>query len=267
MATRIHATAVVEDGASLGENVAVGAYSCVGADVELGDGVEVDSHVVVAGATRVGRGCRLFPFASIGKPPQDLKYRGEPSRLEIGANNTIREYVTMNPGTERGGMVTRVGSGCMFMMGAHVAHDCIIGDGVIMANYASLGGHVHVGEHAIIGGLAAIHQFVRVGPHAIIGGMSGVEHDVIPYGSVMGDRAALRGLNVTGLKRRGVSRDSIRRMREAYRQLFAPRGTLKQRVTRVGAAFAETPEVMDIVNFLAAGSIRSFCLPREGRGS
>ena len=267
MAVRIHETAIVEDGARLGEDVVVGAYSCVGPDVELGDGVEIKSHVVVAGSTRVGQGCRMFPFASIGQQPQDLKYRGEPSRLEIGENNIIREYVTMNPGTKGGGMVTRVGNGCAFMVGAHVAHDCIIGDSVIMANYASLGGHVCVGDHAIIGGLAAVHQFVRIGPHAMIGGMSGVENDVIPYGSVMGDRAALCGLNIIGLKRRGFSRASIRSMRDAYRQLFEPQGTLKQRVAQVGTAFAETPEVIDIVNFLAGESIRSFCLPRENRGS
>ncbi len=267
MGTRIHETAIVGEGARLGENVVVGAYSCIGPDVKLGDGVEVDSHVVVDGATLVGRGCRVFPFASIGRQPQDLKYRGEPSRLEIGENNTIREYVTMNPGTEGGGMVTRVGNGCTFMVGAHVAHDCIIGDGVIMANYASLGGHVYVGDHAIIGGLAAVHQFVRIGPHAMVGGMSGVEHDVIPYGSVMGDRAALCGLNIVGLKRRGYSRGSIRSMREAYRLLFEPQGTLKQRVARVGVAYAEAPEVMDIVNFMTGESIRSFCLPREDRGS
>ncbi|MCE2493690.1 MAG: acyl-ACP--UDP-N-acetylglucosamine O-acyltransferase [Alphaproteobacteria bacterium] len=267
MAARIHETAIVEDGARLGEDVVVGAYSCVGPGVELGDGVEIKSHVVVAGSTRVGQGCRMFPFASIGQQPQDLKYRGEPSRLEIGENNTIREYVTMNPGTEGGGMVTRVGNGCAFMVGAHVAHDCIIGDSVIMANYASLGGHVCVGDHAIIGGLAAVHQFVRIGRHAMIGGMSGVEHDVIPYGSVMGDRAALCGLNIIGLKRRGFSRASIRSMRDAYRRLFEPQGTLKQRVAQVGTTFAETPEVMDIVNFMAGESIRSFCLPREDRGS
>ena len=267
MGTEIHQTAVVEDGAIIGDGVKIGAYSCVGGDVELGNDVEVNSHVVIGGSTRIGRGCRLFPFASIGQQPQDLKFHGEASRLEIGEDNTIREYVTMNPGTEGGGMETRVGNGCTFMVGAHVAHDCIIGDGVIMANYASLGGHVFVGDHAIIGGLAAIHQFVRIGPHAMIGGMSGVEQDVIPYGSVMGERAALCGLNLVGLKRRGFTRDSIRSMRDAYRQLFDPQGTLKHRVEQVGTSYTDTPEVMDIVKFLAGDSIRSFCLPREDRGS
>lgn len=267
MSTQIHQTAVVESGGALGEGVSIGAYSCVGSNVELGDNVELKSHVVVGGSTRIGRDCRIFPFASVGQQPQDLKFHGEPSRLEIGENNTIREYVTMNPGTEGGGMITRVGSDCTFMVGAHVAHDCIIGDGVIMANYASLGGHVYVGDHAIIGGLAAVHQFVRIGSHAMIGGMSGVEQDVIPFGSVMGDRAALCGLNIVGLKRRGFPRESIRSMREAYRQLFDSQGTFKERVEQVKDSYAETPEVMDIVNFLSDDSIRSFCLPRERRGS
>lgn len=266
MGTEIHQTAVVEEGAIIGDGVKIGAYSCVGGEVELGNDVEVNSHVIIGGSTRIGRGCRLFPFSSIGQQPQDLKFHGEASRLEIGEDNTIREYVTMNPGTEGGGMETRVGSGCTFMVGAHVAHDCIIGDGVIMANYASLGGHVFVGDHAIIGGLAAIHQFVRIGPHAMIGGMSGVEQDVIPYGSVMGERATLCGLNLVGLKRRGFTRDSIRNMRDAYRQLFDPEGTLKQRAKQVGISYTDTPEVMDIVRFLVGDSIRSFCLPKEDRG-
>ena len=267
MVTKIHQTAVIEEGASLGVNVTIGAYSCVGADVELGDNVELKSHVVVGGSTRIGNGCRLFSFASIGQQPQDLKFHGEDSWLEIGENNTIREYVTMNPGTEGGGMVTRVGDNCTFMVGDHVAHDCVIGDGVIMANYASLGGHVYVGDSAIIGGLAAVHQFVRIGSYAMIGGMSGVEQDVIPYGSVMGDRAALCGLNIVGLKRRGFTRDIIRSMRDAYGQLFDSQGTLQERTKQVGSYYAETQEVMDIVEFLSGESTRSFCLPREDRGS
>lgn len=267
MGTNIHQTAIVEEGASLGMNVTIGAYSCVGANVQLGDNVELKSHVVIGGSTRIGSGCRLFSFASIGQQPQDLKFHGEDSWLEVGENNTIREYVTMNPGTEGGGMVTRVGSNCMFMVGAHIAHDCAIGDGVIMANYASLGGHVYVGDNAIIGGLAAVHQFVRIGSYAMIGGMSGVEQDVIPYGSVMGDRATLCGLNIVGLKRRGFTRDIIRSMRDAYSQLFDSRGTLQDRAQQVRISYAKTKEVMDIVEFLSGETTRSFCLPREDRGS
>jgi UDP-N-acetylglucosamine acyltransferase len=265
MTAAIHPTAIVETGARIGDGVTVGAYCCIGPDVEIGAGTTLSSHVVIAGRTRIGARSRIFPFASIGQQPQDLKFRGEPSRLEIGEGNTIREYVTMNPGTEGGGMLTRVGNGCTFMAGAHVAHDCHIGDHVIMANYASLGGHVHVGDHAIIGGLAAVHQFVRIGAHAMVGGMSGVESDVIPYGSVMGDRAYLNGLNLVGLKRRGFDRARIREMREAFRRLFAEDGTLKERVSEVRETYAGAPEIMDIVEFMLDESLRAYCLPTGQR--
>ena len=188
------------------------------------------------GHTKIGPRTKIYPFASVGLPPQDLKFKGELSTLEIGADCTIREQVTMNPGTEGGGLVTRVGSNCLFMVGAHVAHDCQVGDGVVMANNATLAGHVCVGDYAVIGGLAAVHQFVRIGAHAMIGGMSGVEHDVIPYGSAMGDRARLTGLNIVGLRRRGFSRDDVQVLRKTYRLLFAPEGTLTERIERRGRA-------------------------------
>ncbi len=194
----IHATAIVEPGAKLADDVRIGPYCVIGAEVELAEQVELVSHVVIAGRTRIGAGTKIYSFASLGGPPQDLKYKGEPSALIIGAKNVIREQVTMNPGTAGGGMVTRVGNNGLFMVGAHVAHDCKLGNNVIMANNATLGGHVEVGDHAILGGLCAVHQFVRIGPHAMIGGMSGVEHDVIPYGLVKGDRARLSGLNYGG---------------------------------------------------------------------
>ena len=200
MAT-IHPTAIIEDGAQLGENVSIGAYSVIGPEVTLGDGVTLESHVVVGGVTSIGAGTHIFPFASIGLQPQDLKFQGEVSRLEIGSNNVIREHVTMNPGTEGGGLLTKVGNDCLFMVGAHVAHDCQVSDHVILVNSATLAGHVEVGEFAIVGGLSAVHQFVRIGKHAMIGGMSGVENDVIPYGTVTGNRAHLLGLNLVGLKR------------------------------------------------------------------
>ena len=170
----IHPTAIVDAAAKIGGKVSVGPYSIVGPDVALGDGVELMSHVVVDGRTSIGANTRIFPFASIGLPPQDLKYNGEPSVLEIGSDNVIREHVTMNPGTEGGGMITRIGDGCLFMIGAHVAHDCQIGDHSILVNNATLGGHVQIGEWAIIGGLSAVHQYVRIGRHAMVGGMSGV---------------------------------------------------------------------------------------------
>ncbi len=261
--SEIHPTAVIADGAKLDEGVEIGPYCTVGPEVEIGAGSRLITHVVIDGRTRVGRRTTFYPFASIGMPPQDLKYKGEPSRLEIGSDNTIREYVTINPGTEGGGMVTRVGSRCLLMVGAHVAHDCQIGDGVIMANNATLAGHVTLGDFAIIGGLSAVHQFVRIGAHAMVGGMSGVESDIIPYGSAMGDRARLSGLNIVGLKRRGFSRDDIRTLRTAYRLLFAEEGTLTERVADVVELYHRVEPVMDIVEFIRTGSQRAVLQPRD----
>lgn len=258
----VHPTAIVEPGARVGKDVSIGPYSCIGPEVELGDGVVVMAHVVIGGRTVIGARTKIFPFASIGLAPQDLKYHGEPSRLVIGADTTIREHVTMNPGTEGGGMLTSVGDRCLFMVGSHVAHDCKVGNNVIMANNATLAGHVQIGDHAILGGLSAVHQFVRIGQHAMIGGMSGVEHDVIPYGSVMGDRARLAGLNVIGLKRRNFTRDEIHALRTAYRMIFAAEGTMAERIEDAAVMFKEAPAVMDIVEFIRADSSRSVCQPR-----
>ncbi len=257
----IHPSAVVDSKARIAETVVIGPFCVVGPDVELADGIELISHVVVAGRTRIGAGTRIFPFASIGHPPQDLKSRGEPSTLEIGANNQIREYVTIQPGTEGGGMVTRVGNDCLFMASAHVAHDCLLGDSVIMANNATLAGHVVVGDHAFLGGLCAVHQFVRIGKHAMIGGMSGVEADVIPFGMVIGNRAHLNGLNIIGLKRRGFSREDVHTLRNAYRLLFAPEGTLQERVADVEEQFKDNAVVMEIIAFIRAESNRQLCTP------
>jgi UDP-N-acetylglucosamine acyltransferase len=194
--TNIHPTAVIDSGASIGKGVSIGPYCVVGPNVQLDDSVTLKAHVVVDGRTIVGAGTTIYPFASIGSEPQDLKYRGEPSVLIIGGNNTIREHVTMNPGTAEGGLRTVIGNNCLFMVGTHVAHDCVIGDHVVMANNATLGGHVRVGDRVVVGGLAAVHQFIRIGAYAVIGGTSGVESDVIPFGRVKGDRAYLAGLNL-----------------------------------------------------------------------
>ncbi|MDA8231253.1 MAG: acyl-ACP--UDP-N-acetylglucosamine O-acyltransferase [Magnetospirillum sp.] len=260
----IHPTALVDPKARIADTVSIGPFCVVDGDVTLGDGVELLSHVVVTGRTTVGDGTRIFPFASIGHRPQDLKYRGEPSTLEIGRNNQIREYVTIQPGTEGGGMVTRVGDNCLFMASAHVAHDCIVADNVIMANNATLAGHVTVGEFAFLGGLSAVHQFVRIGRHAMIGGMSGVEADVIPFGMVIGNRAHLNGLNIVGLKRRGFSREDIHSLRNAYRMLFAPEGTLQERVADVEAQFSANTVVAEIVAFIRAETSRQLCTPSFG---
>ncbi len=259
----IHPTAIVDNAASIGENVTIGPYCLIGADVELGDGVEIISHAVVQGRTTVGANTRIFPFASIGHQPQDLKYGGEASTLIIGCNNVIREHVTMNPGTEGGGMETRVGDNCLFMIAAHVAHDCRIEDNVILVNNATLAGHVQVGEWAIIGGLSAIHQFVRIGKHSMVGGKTGVTDDVIPYGSVTGNRARLSGLNLLGLKRRNFSRDVIHNIRKAYRLIFAEEGTFTERIQDVAELFPENEPVMEIVNFIQAETSRSICQPKK----
>lgn len=259
---QVHSSSVVEAGAKLGRGVKIGPFCTVGADVVLGDGVELVSHAVVAGRTSVGARTRIYPFASIGHPPQDLKYKGEPSMLTIGADCMIREGVTMNPGTEGGGMKTVVGDRCAFLANSHVGHDCIVGNNVIFSNNVMLAGHCNVGDFAIIGGGAAVIQFARVGAHAFVGGMSGLENDLIPYGMALGNRAYLSGLNIVGLQRRGFSRDKIHDLRRAYRALFAAEGTLMERVEDVSTEFKDHPIVLEIVAFMKAGGKRSLCTPR-----
>ncbi len=259
----IHPHAVVENGAQLGRGVRIGPFCHVGPQVVLGEGVQLISHVAVYGDTQIGAGTRIFPFASIGHEPQDLKFHGEKSTLRIGANCTIREGVTMNPGTEQGGLETIVGDNCTFLANSHVAHDCRIGNHVILSNNVMLAGHTRIGSFVIFGGGSAVHQFVRVGDHAFVGGLAGVENDVIPYGMALGNRAALAGLNLIGLKRRGFSRDAIHDLRRAYRLLFAAEGTLKERIEDVAAEFATHPQVHEILDFIRDGGDRSLCMPRE----
>ncbi|MEQ8600374.1 MAG: acyl-ACP--UDP-N-acetylglucosamine O-acyltransferase [Devosia sp.] len=260
----IHPTAIVADGARLGADVRIGPYSIVGSNVTLGDKVELVSHAVVEGNTTIGPGTRIFPFASIGHEPQDLKFHGENSRLEIGANCTIRESVTINPGTENGGMVTRIGDNCLIMANAHVAHDAILGNNVIMANYVGVAGHVQVGDNVIFGGTCVIHQFTRIGAHAFVGAQSMVDGDVIPYGMAVGNRATLTGLNLIGLKRRGFEREAIHRLRAAYRQIFASEGTLRERVEDAAEIFSQDALVQDVVRFIADAQDRPILLPRNG---
>ena len=258
--SRIHPSAVVDPAAQIDPTAIIGPFCVVGADVKIGPETELVSHVVIAGKTTIGARNRIFPFASLGQPPQDLKFRGEKTALTIGDDNTIREYVTMNPGTEGGGAVTRIGSHNLFMALAHVAHDCQIGDHCVFANNATLAGHVQVGDNAILGGLSAVHQFVRIGRNAIVGGASGVAFDVIPFGSVLGNRATLRGLNLVGLKRQGFPREVIHKLRQAYRMMFAEEGSMADRVSDVAELFKEIPEVMEVTTFVA-GSKRGICLP------
>jgi UDP-N-acetylglucosamine acyltransferase len=263
MTNQIHPTAVVDPAAKIGAQVFIGPYCVVGPDATLADNVRLHSHVVVEGRTTIGKGTVVYPFASLGHRPQDLKFKGEISSLEIGENNQIREHVTMNPGTEGGGLVTRVGNNCLFMVASHVAHDCQIGDHVILANNATLAGHVTVGDFVIIGGLAAVHQFVRIGSHAMIGGMSGVENDVIPYGMVKGDRAHLAGLNLVGLERRGFGRDDVRSLRSAYRMLFAHEGTMAERLEEVARVYKNEEHIGSVVEFIRARRDRALCQPRS----
>jgi UDP-N-acetylglucosamine acyltransferase len=266
MPVTVHPTALVDPKAQLGADVSIGPFCTIGANVRLGDKVKLVSHVVVDGRTSIGANTTVYPFASLGLRPQDLKFKDEPSTLEIGVNNQIREQVTMNPGTEGGGMATRVGDNGLFMVGSHVAHDCKVGNNVVLANNATLAGHVTLGDFVIVGGLSAVHQFVRIGPFAIIGGMSGVEKDVIPFGLVKGERAYLAGLNMVGLERRGFGREDVRALRSAYRMLFAPDGTtggtLAERIEETATHYRDQPQVAQIIDFIRSGTDRPICQPK-----
>ncbi len=262
MTTHIHTTAIIDPAAKISENVTIGPYCVVGPHVTIGDHVILKSHVVLDGRTTIGAHTIIHPFASIGGVNQDLKYKGEETSLEVGSHNTIREYVTMQIGTVQGGGVTRVGTHNLFMVAAHVAHDCDVGNHIVMANQATLAGHVTVGDHAIIGGLAAIHQFIRVGHHAIIGGVSRVVSDVIPYARVKCDDATLEGLNIIGLERSGVDKTQIKNMLRAYNDIFDDRhGTLRERVEQARVTYANDPYIMEIVQFMCASSKFPLCQP------
>ena len=263
MGIDIHKSSIISKETKLGSNVKIGPYCMLGPKVQVGNNVKIYSHVNLDGYTIIGSDTQIFPFASIGTVPQDLKYKGEKSKLLIGSNNIIREYVTMNPGTKGGGLITKIGNNCLFMIGSHVAHDCFIGNNVIMANNATLAGHVCIDDFAILGGLSAVHQFVRIGKHAMVGGMSGVENDVIPYGSVMGDRASLSGLNIVGLKRRGFSRNEIQDLRTVFRLIFSIEGTINERLKDAGKMYKKNKVVMEIVNFIKLkNSSRAICKPK-----
>jgi UDP-N-acetylglucosamine acyltransferase len=267
MTGMIHPSAVIEDGAKLGEGVRIGPFCTVGSQVELGDGCELVSHVAVAGQTTVGARTRIFPFASIGHIPQDLKYRGEASTLAIGSDCMIREGVTMNPGTAGGGLKTIIGDRCAFLANSHVGHDTRVGNDVILSNNVMLAGHVTVGDYVIFGGGAAVIQYARVGSHAFVGGMSGLENDLIPYGMALGNRAHLAGLNIIGMRRRNFTREQIHDIRRAYRLLFADEGTLSERVEDIAEEFSTHPFVHEILDFIREGKDRAICTPRDPVGA
>ncbi len=252
----IHPTAIVAPGAAIGAGVRIGPWCSIGPAVSVEDDAELVSHVVVDGRTRIGAGARLFPFCSVGLAPQDLKYRGEDTLCEVGARTQVREHVTIHRGTVTGSGATRVGADCLLMAVVHVAHDCVLGDGVIVANNVVMGGHVAIGDGAVIGGAAALHQFVRIGRGAMVGGVSGVEADVIPFGSVIGNRARLAGLNLVRLKRLGIERSRIHQLRAAFRLLFRAEGVFAARVAAARETFGDDPLVGEMLAFIEAPSRR-----------
>lgn len=258
----IHASAVVEDGARLGADVAIGAFCVVEAGAELGDGVRLHPHAIIKRGASLGDGVEVHSFAVLGGAPQHLGDRGEEARLVVGARTIIREHVTLSRGTAGGRGETRIGADCFLMAGAHAGHDCVVGDHVVFANNATLGGHVTVGSHVFLGGLCAVHQRCRVGDFAMVGGCAAVPSDVIPYGSVIGNHARLAGLNVVGLKRRGATRADVRALRAAYRALFEEDGApFSERVEEVAERFSDSPEAMRIVDFIRADAARALCMP------
>ncbi|MFC1889729.1 acyl-ACP--UDP-N-acetylglucosamine O-acyltransferase [Thermodesulfobacteriota bacterium] len=254
----IHETAIVHEGARIDESVEVGPYCVIGDQVVIGEGTILGPHVVIDGWTDIGCRCRIFQYASIGTVPQDLKYKGEETRLIIGDEVVIREFATLNRGTSGGGGVTRVGNKNLLMAYCHVAHDCVIGDCVIMANNASLGGHVTVEDYAIIGGFVGVHQFVRIGSYAMIGAMSGVPLDISPYSIASGQRTKLYGLNVTGLKRHGFDRKRIAAIKKAYKIIFQSGSILEDALSQVESEFADSPDAMHMVEFVRS-SDRGIC--------
>lgn len=259
-----HHTSIISDKAVLGSNIKIGPYCIINDHVKIGNNVELKAHVYLDGNTIIGDNCVFYPYCSIGTAPQDLKYRGEKSKLKIGNNNIFREYVTINPGTEGGGLETTIGNNCLFMISSHVAHDCKIGNNVIMVNNASLAGHVILEDYAIMGALSGAHQFCRIGKHSMIGGLSGVDSDVIPYGTVVGNRAYLSGLNIIGLKRRGFTKEIIKDLRKAYGILFSSEeGTFSERVKEISDEFKKNEPIKEIVSFLTKEKSRSICKPKN----
>lgn len=259
----IHPTAVVDPLALLGSNVKIGPFCIVGAGVKLGDNVELKSHVVVEGKTVIGKNTVVYPFASLGQPPQILKYAGEDSETIIGENNTIREYVTIQAGSKDGGMLTKVGDNCLLMVGVHVAHDCHVGNNVIFANYVSIAGHVIVGDHVVIGGLSAVHQYVKIGNHAMIGGLSALTRDLIPFGLAANERAKLEGLNLVGMKRRGFDKNESLEAIKAIGELFDNSRIFADNIKIVNDKYQNNKVVEQIIEFVKQDSTRDFCGPSK----
>ena len=256
----IHKTALIDSNAKISKNVSIGPYSIIGPNVEIGEGTVIQAHVNITGNTIIGAHNKIYPFASIGNDPQDLKFKDEVTQLEIGNNNKIREYVTINPGTEGGGKKTKIGNNCLFMVSSHIAHDCVVGDNVIFANNVPLGGHAHVDDNAIIGGNSAVQQFTRVGRFAMIGGMCGVVRDVIPYGIAHGNRSILQGLNLIGLRRKNIPNKEILSLSEAYKIIFKNEN-LTENLRNLSNDLRKNELVLEVVNFIEKDKKRPICTP------
>ena len=256
----IDKNSVIHKDAKISTSAQIGPYVVIGPNVEIGKNVKIHSHVNISGNTIVGDETIIFPFASIGNAPQDLKYKGEKTKLEIGKNNKIREYVTINPGTENGGGLTKIGNNCLFMISSHIAHDCVVGNNVIIANNVPLGGHVTIEDNVVIGGNSAVQQFTRIGKLAMIGGMTGVLHDVIPYGLSVGNRNYLQGLNLIGLRRANFDNKDILGLIEAYKEIFSTKN-LTDNLSELNGEFKENPLVKNVIEFITKDKKRSICTP------
>ena len=256
----IHSSSIIDNKAKIGKNVKIGPFCYIGPKVQISDNVELISNVHVEGNTKIGKGTKIFPFSSIGTQPQDLKFKGENNSLEIGEQNIIREYVTINPGTEGGGGKTVIGNKCLFMISSHIAHDCHVGNNVIIANNVPLGGHVTIEDNVVIGGNSAVQQFTRIGQMAMIGGMTGVLHDVIPYGLSIGNRNYLQGLNLIGLRRANFENKDILGLTEAYKEIFATKN-LTDNLSKLNGEFKENPLVKNVIDFITKDKKRSICTP------
>ena len=256
----IDKTALINKEAKIHPSAKVGPYSVIGPKVEIGENVTIHSHVNISGNTKIGKGNIIFPFASIGNDPQDLKYNGEETSLIIGDNNKLREYVSINPGTIGGGGITKIGNNCLFMISSHIAHDCNVGNNVIIANNVPLGGHVTLEDNVVIGGNSAVQQFTRIGKMAMIGGMTGVLHDVIPYGLSTGNRNSLQGLNLIGLRRAKFENKDILGLSEAYKQIFATKN-INENISKLNGSFEENPLVKNVIDFITKDKKRSICTP------
>jgi UDP-N-acetylglucosamine acyltransferase len=256
----IHNTAIIDTQAKIHKNVKVGPFSVIGANVEIEENTEIQSHVSILGNTKIGKNNQIYPFASIGNDPQDLKFQGEETKLEIGNDNKIREYVTINPGTNGGGGITKVGNNCLFMVSAHIAHDCYVGDNVILANSVPLGGHAYIEDNVIIGGNSAVQQFTRVGRSAMIGGMCGVVRDIIPYAMVHGNRSKLQGLNLIGLRRKNIPNIDIMILNDAYKEIFKNEN-LTDNLNNLDKDLRKHKLVSEVLNFIEKDKKRPICTP------